>query len=425
MRVATALLGEAGMSAYLKRLDALPAGERWMQARQWLLKEPLPFFAELRAERPVLDLGEVTLATRHADCCAILRNHSVFQVDGYKPKQGEYWMAQDETPVHVREKAIMHAVLDREDVPRMRAFIAEKAAERLAAGRGTREIVHGLTRAVPLSLVQEWFGWEYADRQKMFEWSYWSQQDAFHNQPFDHRPDAAAVIEKRKRGSLMMALYIARLVARKAVQVKLGQGGDTPVTRLLRLAFSDGLDPSFDVKRVIFNVGGLLIGAVETTNHASINALEELFARPDVLARARAAALDPEPSRFDGFAMEALRFRPAFPYFFRTCHQPTVLSAGTPHAATIPVGTTVLAVTHSAMHDETVFADAGRFDETRPLADTFTFGHGLHECLGKAIGHALIAETVRQVLRLKDVRPAGPVEWLGDVPEKWTLQWAA
>ena len=413
------------MGAYLDRLDALAPADRWGQARAWLLGEPLPFFAELRAERPVLVTPEVTLATTYADCSLILRRHLSFQVDLYKPKQGSYWMAQDETPVHVREKAVMRALLDREELPAMRAFIGQTAADRLTLGAGAISVPHGLARAVALSLVQEWFGFDGSDRQSLFEWSYWSQQDAFHNQPFDHRPDAAQVIAKRERAEFMMGLYLARLIATKTVEVKLGGGGDKPVARLLRLVFSGGLNDDFDIKRAIYNIGGLLIGAVETSNHAVCNALAEIFARPDVLARARLAAADPDPVKFDGFAFEALRFRPAFPYFFRTAHRDVELSSGTPHAVTVQPGTTVLAVTHSAMQDEHVFADPARFHEARAMGDTFTYGQGIHECLGKAIGQALVAETVRQVLRLKDVAPAGPVVWQGGVPEQWPLQWAA
>lgn len=408
------------MSAYLDRLGALAPGDRWPQARKLLFGEPLPFFAELRAEAPVYVTPEVTLVTRHADCSAILRQHHLFGVDLYKPKQGDYWMAQDETPVHVREKAIMRAILDREQLPAMRKFIGEVAATRLKNGKGSLEIQHGLARAVALSLVTDWFGFEGADRQSLFEWSYWSQQDAFHNQPFDHRPDAGGVIEKRSKGSFMMALYLARLVARKAIEVKTGGGGDKPVARLLRLKFSGGLAPEFDIKRLIFNVGGLLIGAVETTNHTVGNALDWLFRHPDVLARARAAAQDPDPAKFDGFVWEALRFNPAFPYFFRTVQRDTSLGG-----MTLPKGTTVLAVTHSAMHDAAAFPRPETFDEARGFDDTFTFGVGAHECLGKAIGVALVAEVVRQVLRVPGITPAGDIEWRGGVPEHWTLKWAA
>ena len=154
-----------------------------------------------------------------------------------------------------------------------------------------------------------------------------------------------------------------------------------------------------------------------------VRTLAEIFRRPDVLARAKAAALDPDPGKFDGCALEALRFNPAFPYFFRTAHRDVELSGGTAHAATVANGTTVLAVTHSAMQDEHVFPHPAVFDETRAQGDSFTFGQGMHECLGKAVGNALVVEPVRQVLRLKHVAPAAPIVWKGGVPEQWQLKW--
>ena len=127
------------------------------------------------------------------------------------------------------------------------------------------------------------------------------------------------------------------------------------------------------------------------TSHAVNNVLAELFRRPDVLhcARARAAAAEANPTVFDGFVFEALRFNPAFPYFFRIYHHATEMAGGTPLSLTVEPGTTVLAATHSAMFDEAAFPDPERFDEVRAQSDAFTFGQGLHECLGRVIaaGH--------------------------------------
>ena len=410
------------MASYLERFDALAPAQRWPQVRQWLLGEPLPFFAELRAKRPILAMPELTLVTRYADCSAILRNHGVFGVDLYEPKQGEYWMAQDDTAAHWRDKSVMKAILDREDIPKIREFVAKTAAAALAKGAGKLEVVHGLTRAVPLALVETWFGYTDCDRQKMFEWSYWNQQDAFHNQPFDIRPPAEVqmIIDKRKAAGMAMAVYLVRLIAKRAATVALGHD---PTSRLLRLSMSGGL--KFDLKRVALNTGGLLIGAVETTNHATVNALAFLLSRPDILPGAVAAAKADDPARFDGYVFEALRFRPAFPYFFRTCHTPFTLGGGTPFAAEIAPGTTVLAVTHSAMFDEAMFKHPDTFDPERPMGDTFTFGQGIHECLGRAIGAVMIPEIARQVLRLKDVRAEAPPTMRREVPEAWTLKWAA
>ena len=140
------------MPSYLERFDAATPDQRWPLARQWLYEEPLPFFAELREKRPILVTPQVTLATRFADVSLILRRHDTFGVDLYKPKQGGYWMDQDDTAQHFREKSIMRSILDREQVPAMRAYIADKAAATLKAHPGSIDAVMQLTRAVPIAL---------------------------------------------------------------------------------------------------------------------------------------------------------------------------------------------------------------------------------------------------------------------------------
>jgi cytochrome P450 len=410
------------MASYLDRLNAASPVEQWPLARSWLLGEPLPFFAELRAERPVLELPELTLVTRYADCAMVLRRHQDFGVDLYKPKQGDYFMAQDDTADHWRDKSIMKTVLDYERVPAMRAFVGVRTNAILDAAGGAIDAPKALTRAVPIALVQEFFGFSGSDPDKLFDWSYWNQQDAFHNQPFDMVADPGRIVAARKRANIHLALYVGRLIAKRTIEVKLGADKDDPVSRLLQLSFSGALD--FPLKKVLANVGGLLIGAVETTSHAVSNVFVELFRRPDVLEAARAAAQASDPAEFDGYVFEALRFNPAFPYFFRTCHRQTRLASATPFATEVKPGTTVLAVTHSAMFDEASFPDPECFDGTRALSDTFTFGHGIHECLGRAVATAMLPEIVRQCLRRPGFRAEGAPVFEGGVPEHYQLRWS-
>jgi cytochrome P450 len=412
------------MGAYLARIDATPANARWALVRNWIFTEPLPFFAEMRAERPVLVLPELTIAFRHADCMAILRRHHSFGVDLYKPKQGDYFMAQDDTAVHWREKSIMKTVLDREDIPAIRQWVGTTTAAALKAGKGDIEAVRTITRGVPVALVQHWFGFADADPDKLIDWAYWNQQDAFWNQPFDvpFIKNSQAIIDNRQKASVMLGLYLARLIAKRTIAVKLGSDANDPVTRLLKLAFSDAL--KFNVKNVLFNVGGLLIGATETTSHCVTNALEYLLAHPDLFASARIAASLPDHSLFDGYVYEALRFRPAFPYYFRTCHVPTTFAAETPHATTVQPGTTVLAMTHSAMFDVAGFPDPDGFVPQRDQSDSFTYGQGIHACLGVAIASVMVPEIVRQlVLRPNLAAPAPPDYRGGRVPESWRLRY--
>ncbi|SFK30238.1 cytochrome P450 [Methylocapsa palsarum] len=411
------------MASYLQTYDATPAAERWRLVRGWMHNEPWAFYAELRKDRPILVMPEVTLATRFDDCAEILRRHDVFSVALYKPKQGDYFMAQDDTAVHWREKSIMRAILDFEDIPAIRTFVASKAAELLASAGGSMEAVAGLTRAVPLALVQEWFGFEHVDPAKLCKWSYWSQIDTFWNQPFDAIAwsDPAKVIAEREAAGKEMVVYLIELVAIREGKLKLGLGGHDPVTRLLELSSSGAV--KFDLRRVIENVAGLLIGAVETTSHAVVNALDFLISRPDDLAKARAAALGENTAAVDGYVFEAIRFRPAFPYFFRTCEEDAVLGRGEAYETAVPKGTTVLAVTQSGMFDPKAMSHPDEFDAGRGLGNQFHFGLGLHECLGRAIGRVMIPEIVAQSLRLSELTVGSVDRKGGPVPESWDWRW--
>jgi cytochrome P450 len=409
--------------SYLARIDAAAPAERWSLVRQLMRTEPLPFYEEMRRDRPILALPELTLAFRAADCLLILRRHDDFGVDLYKPKQGDYFMAQDDTADHWRDKSIMRSVLDFERIPEMRRFVGDRAADILRDGGGEIDLPKSLTRAVPVALVQKFFGLDEHRASDLIEWSYWNQQDAFHNQPFDDAPDPAAIIAARKKANIRLALYIGRLVLQRSVMIKVGAGRDDVISRLLKISFSKGV--RFSLKKVLFNSGGLLIGAVETTSHAVCNIVAELLARPDLLAEAQRVAADGPPAAFDGFAMEALRFRPAFPYFFRTCQTSTELAGGTPFAAEVRPGTTVLAVTHSAMMDPASFSRPEVFDPGRSQGDNFTLGQGIHECLGRAIAKPMFSEIARQVFRLPGLKATGPMMLGNQVPASFPVSWNA
>lgn len=411
------------MTNYLEKLDAAAPADRWKMARGFLFGDPLPFFTELREKRPVYELDEVTLVSRFADCNLILRRPLTFGVDLYKPKQGTYFMAQDDTAEHWREKSIMKSILDVEELPKIRDFVRDQTDTALDAGNGTTELVRAVTRGVPVKLVQEWFGFTRSDPDKLIEWSYWNQQDAFWNQPFDSVVDGLDqedIIKNREKAGVMMAIYLGRLVLRRSAAVRLGSRRADPVSRLLRLSFSDGVN--FGLRDVVFNVGGLLIGAVETTSHAVCNAINHLRSDSSLFNEARDVALGGRPEDFDGYIFEALRFNPAFPYFFRVCHRDTELASGTPHAHTVKKGKTVLAVTHSAMFDPSTIPSADQFDPTRDFSDTYTFGHGIHACLGRHIAGVMVPEIARQILRRSNLDLGDGPDFKGtSVPQHWQV----
>ena len=421
-------------TSYLERYDATPDAEKFPLVRRWMDTEPLPFFKELRANRPILVTPDCTLVTRFDDVREILKMYKVFTVKPYVPKMDNYLMAHDDDALHTREKSLMQFMLNRDDLPRVRNLVAEIANGILDDAKGKIEIVNSFCRMVPATLVQKYFGLTGAKREDLIEWSYWNQYDTFHNQPFDLVPAELSqrIIDRHNETSKKLGDYITMLIAKRLLAVKLEKLtfstiirlDDDIVTRMLRTSFAKELD--FDIKRLGVNAGGLLIGAIETTSQAVAQVLQYLFQHPQWLAAAKSAAQKEDTAEFDGIVWEALRFVPITSYLFRTTVSDYTAAKGTNYETVLRSGTYVLPVTLSAMFDERAFESPDEFIPHRNWYNYFHFGFGDHECLGRYVGMVMIPEMVRQVFLRKDIEPRGNIDYKsGPFPESYDLSWVA
>jgi cytochrome P450 len=437
---------------YLDQFDAALDADKFPLVRGWIDNEPLPFFKELREKRPILVTPRCTLLTRFDDVTEVLNMPLTFTAALYLPKMGNgiYLMAHDDDALHTREKSLMQGMLNRDDLPQVRAMVARIAKALLDSAKGHLEAINGYCRMVPATLVQDYFGLTGIDRRKLIEWSYWNQADTFYNQPFDLLSD-----EKRKEisdrhtqtgeelGKYVAELILGRLLAVKAAQAEhtlfapwyllrmlgrrlLGKKNDKLtddiVTRMVRTAYPGAVD--FDLKRLAINAGGLLIGAIETTSQAVAQVIEYLLDHPEWLAKARSAAQSDSPSAFDAIVWEALRFVPISPYLFRQTANTYTVAKGTDHATVINTGTYVLAVTQSAMFDAKAFDNPDQFVAGRNWYHYFHFGFGSHECLGKYVGMVMIPEMVRQALLRPGMKANGEIDYQGGhLPQRYDLSW--
>ncbi|MCJ2098771.1 cytochrome P450 [Methylobacterium sp. E-046] len=391
----------------LDTLLALPEDERWPVAHDWIRRAPRPFFAQLRARQPVLDCGAVVLVAKRAAVAEILGLPGVFSVALYKPKMGAFMLALDETEVNYRDKAVMRAVLPWGDLPAIRDLAGSITDAALDAGNGALDVVASIARLVPLRIVQRFFGFAASD-DDLLRWSYANQLDQFNNLPFDGRPDADAVQAAAAHARDEMRAAFASLIPARVAALEAGADvPDDSLTRLLRLRLPAAT--GFGMDRVVINVGGLLIGTIETTAEAVVNALAEILRRPDVHAAARAAA-SAGPAAFDGFVWEALRFAPIVAFMFRQAEADHVLGQGSSGQARIRKGQAVLPLSLSAMFDGDCVPDPDHFDATRPDHAFLHFGLGHHECLGRHVAGVMVPEIVRRILLRHDVRADGPVE---------------
>lgn len=412
-----------GKNSFLKQYDQAPADEKFSLVRNWMDKSPLPFFEELRAKKPIFATAKGTLFAKFEDVVEILTLPSVFTVGLYEPKMEGYLMAEDDTALHMREKSIMQAMLNRDDLPRIRDLIAERSRDTLAASGHRIELVNSYCRTIPTLLVQEYFGLDGIDPAKLIKWSYWSQYDSFHNQPFDKVDDPDAIHANSLQARDEIRAYLGELIPRRLAQIQAGTAKDDIVTRMLSTRFPDSID--FPMDRLGRNIGGLLIGAVETTAQAVAQIIQEILRRPDVLKLAKAAIQADDVQAFDSIVWEALRFNPIAPYLFRISASDYTVAQGTERETFIPKGTMVLPLVLSAMFDPDRFPDPYEFNPARPWYNTFHFGFGLHECLGKHIGMVMIPEMVKQVIMLPGIQADSPaIDYKeSPFPEFYQVSW--
>ncbi len=435
---------------YLAEYDAAPEDQKFPLARKWMDTEPLPFFKQLREQRPILVTPEATFITLFNDVRDVLQMPKIFTAQLYEPKMNEYLMKHDDDAFHEREKSIMQSLLNRNDLPHVRNIIARNAKEILDKAGGNIEIVNEYCRAVPASLVQDYFGYDRIDRKTLVEWSYWTQFDTFQNHPFNLHSEERSkyIVEQHNRVSDEFGKYMALLTARRLVAVKADQAKgmvlflwyglmklvhklfgsdkyevkDDITSRILRTSFPDEVE--FNLVRKGINAGGLLIGAIETTQQAVAQVIEFFLKDPALRNRAQKAAQLDDPAEFDALVWEALRFVPISPILFRKVSQEIAVAKGTDHETTIMPGTNVLIATQSAMFDEYAYDNPDQFQPHRNWYHHFNFGFGAHECLGKHIGGVMIPEMVRQVMLLDDVKGEGEIDYKDTpFPEAYQLVW--
>lgn len=446
---------------YLEAYDAAADSEKYPLVRKWMKTEPLPFFAQLRAERPVLVTPDCTLVALFTDVRDILQMPKIFTVNLYKPKMGSidtadgYLMSYDDDALHYREKSIMQGMLNRDDLPRVRQLVREAADQILDDvtdddGNGRIEIVNRYCRMVPAILVQDYFGLDGIGKERLIEWSFWNQYNVFHNQPFDlnSKKDYQRIIDGHAEATEELKAYIGALLIRKAVAhrleyytrwirfpVKLVRNliywvmdKDVPppkmdvVRRMLGTEFPESVD--FGFARVAINAGGLLIGSIETTSQAVAQVIDFFLKDPARLREAQAKAQLEDTAAFDDMVWEALRFVPISPYKFRQAAMDHTIAEGTDRETRVQAGTNVLLLTQSAMFDSYAYNNPDAFDPGRNFYHNFTFGFGPHDCLGKYVGMEMLPEMVRQVILRTDIKADGPIDFKdGPFPEQFELSW--
>ena len=398
---------------------------------QWLAINPKAMFDELRPAQPIFESPRATIITRRADVLEILARDSEFSEAIYTPRMqrvnAHFFLGMPNSAEYEREVSAVRLAAGRSDLAQIQQLVireAQKIITQLSVGEcsqdkiGRLDLVKDLARVVPACFVESYLGVTGPDQQTLQSWMRALFWDLFGNLTND-----ATVIGAADEAAEGVKDYLIEAIAKR--KAAMNAGTDVPndvMTRLLRLQSSD---LSLDDEGIRRNLTGLAVGAIETTSECVTNIIDVLLDRPEMLAAAQKAAAQ-DNNTFQGFVLEALRFKPQHPFLYRVCMSDCKIARGTPRETLIPAGTFVIAAVWSAMFDETVIDAPENFRVGRPDSDYILFGSGRHTCFGAYINRVQITEICRSVLSLKGLRrkkgDEGHIKYDGPFPDSLILE---
>jgi cytochrome P450 len=357
---------------------------------------------------PTIVLGKRVIVTRHADVREVFardEDFTVAEVNGARMARvnGPFILGLDRSPLYLRERSILERCIEPGDPDRIRTAVRRNAADLVDAATpaGRIDVVQQLARPAATRLVADYFGVPGPDEPTMMHWMRTLFHETFLN--IGNDPSVRAAGEASADG---LHAYTDQLIAIRRAQVAAGEPTpDDMLTRLVRLQADP--DTRLSDEGVRRNIGGVIVGAVDTTSKAVAHAVEQLLRRPADLQRARAAALAGDVEEVGRHAFEALRFNPLNPVLARSVARDVELAAGTRWARRIPAGRTVYLGVLPAMFDPRVFERPEQFRPDRPVESYLHFGGGLHPCFGRYVNAVQIPELVAALVRLDGLRFAG------------------
>ena len=249
--------------------------------------------------------------------------------------------------------------------PAMREFLTA-LWERVGEG-GRCEFVEDFAKAYPSQMIATVMGAPLEAAPKLHEWSTWIQKQ--------FSADLVTERERIERACAEFYEFADGLLADKRAA-----RGDDLVSTLI--AARDGEDRLSDVELVnlVLNV---LVGGVDTTQSQLAQAIRLFAEHPD-----QWALLGSDPALAPAAVEEVLRYEPITPFTARVTLEDVEY-----RDVLFPKGTIVMVSAFDANRDAATYAEPERFDITAPRdAKPYTFGAGIHYCLGSNLAKAELEE---------------------------------
>lgn len=336
-------------------------------------RDPYPYFAWLRAEAPVLWSPplDAFLVSRYDDVAAIMRDPAAFSsiamrrsAPGREPSdRGGHSVITSDPPEHTRLRRILQDEFRmrplRELEPRVRELVAALGAHLDA--QESFDLVRDFTVPLPVTVIAELLDIEPSRQDDFKRWS-----DCLIKILNDR--EGPEWLEARAGVYEVIAYFGAVLEARS---------GDFAGRRdILAVLLQAEAEARIDRREMVAYAILLLTGGNETTTNLLGGMTLALFEQPDQLE-----TLCAEPALIPHAIEEGLRYcSPVQGVYRRAMHDVEVAGV------TIPAQSDIVVLLGSANHDDSKFADPGRFDVRRHTGGHVGFGLGIHHCLGAHLG---------------------------------------
>ena len=310
----------------------------------------------------------------------------------FKEVGAPFLLGMDRSDRLMRQRKALYSALSAVEMGRVRNLIASESRLLLtnaASGLRRLEVVNGYSRLVAARAAVALFGIKGPTEPDLMRVARAIFGHAFLNANGDAQVRDRGI----KAGQELSDWMTREMAARRA-------GAPVPpdfLAALMAQAPQSGLSDD----EIRHNVAGMLVGAIDTTAGCVANIVTEIGADRSLALRVGNDLGDMD--RLTGWCWEILRRRPFTPLIERV----TVADAKVGGRAVKP-GTKIIAVTLAAMRDPAAFPNPDRLDPTRPRDRYMHFGHGIHECAGRAINAFQIPTLVGNLLKFRPTQYGAP-----------------
>ena len=387
------------------------------------IRNPYPAYHRLRSVDPVhrSPLGFV-VTTRHADCALVMRDsrfgkdfagrmrrrHGDAIMDEPVYRSMQHWMLQQDPPDHARLRGLVVRAFTARRMEEMRPriqAIVDATLDRIEPQKHA-DLIADFAFRLPVIVICEMLGIPEEDNEMFFA----SARDG--GRLLDPVPLSRAEIDHANAGNLASAAYFSQLFEQRR-----RRPADDLITQLVQ-AEEDG--NKLTTEELTANIILLFGAGHETTVNLIGNGLLALHRNP-----AQLALLRREPQLTANAVEELLRYDSSVQATGRTALEDVVLGN-----VAIAKGESILCLLGAANRDPDLYPEPDALNVTRRNVRPFSFGGGIHHCLGAQLARIEADVAIATILRrlptlvlddteMPEWRPTFVLRGLKRLPARW------